>query len=72
MHTHAASAHLSVDLTVHPLALIAVAARVDRDAPAVHLVVDPLALEPPAIGVGVDAVAVTLVFGPFSLLSLLR
>ena len=60
VHTHAASAHLSVDLTVDPLALIAVAARVDRDAPAVHLVVDPLAFEPAAIRIRVDAIPVPL------------
>ena len=60
VHTHAAGAHLSVDLAVHPLALVAVAASVDRDAPAVDLVVDPLALEPPAIRIRVYAVPVPL------------
>lgn len=60
VHTHAASAHLPVDLAVHPLALVAVAASVDRDAPAVDLVVDPLALEPPAIRIRVYAVPVPL------------
>jgi hypothetical protein len=60
VHMHAASAHLSVDLAVHPLALVAVAARVDRDAPAMDLVVDPFALEPPAIRIRVHAVPVPL------------